>query len=276
MKFWAIISYTLRESLAKKTFMGFFVITTIVHLLFIFALNVDLVAGGKAALSLFGKAAPQAVDMEKLLFGFKQVMSGLAVLMLTGGIFLAIFATGSLVPNMLEKGSVDLLLSRPLARWQLLLGRYLGAVGLVAINVFYMTAGVWLIISLKIGLWHWPFLASGLIIIVVFAILFAIMTFIGVTVRNSGVSMMAAWFVMFFSPLLFQRDKIYALLSKKIYQWLLDGLYYLTPRTFEMGNMTRALVVGEPISDWSPLVQSLAVGAGFLLAAIVVFEKKDF
>jgi len=276
MKFWAIISYTLRESLAKKTFMGFFVIITIVHLLFIFALNVDIVSGGQAALSLFGKEAPRAIDMEKLMFGFKQVMSALAVLMLTGGIFLAIFATGSLMPNMLEKGSVDLLLSRPMARWQLLLGRYLGAVGLVAINVAYMTAGVWLIISLKIGLWHWPFLASGLIIIVVFAILFAIMTFVGVTVRNSGVAMMAAWFVMFFSPLLFQRDKIYALLSKKIWQWLLDGIYYITPRTFELGNLTRSLVAGEPIIDWMPLVQSLLVGAGFLSAAIVVFEKKDF
>ena len=276
MKFRAIIAYTLRESLAKKTFMGFFVITTIVHLLFIFALNVDIVSGGQAALSLFGKDMPQAVSMEKLLTGFKHVMSALAVLMLTGGIFLAIFATGSLIPNMLEKGSVDLILSRPLARWQLLLGRYLGAVGLVAINVFYMTAGVWLIISVKIGFWHWPFLLSSVIIIIVFAILYAIMTFVGVTVRNSGVSMMAAWFVMFFSPLLFERDKIYALLSKRIYQWILDGVYYLTPRTFELGNMTRAFVAGEPITNWMPLIQSLLVGTAFLTAAIVVFEKKDF
>jgi ABC-type transport system involved in multi-copper enzyme maturation permease subunit len=276
MKFRSMIAYTLRESLAKKTFMGFFVITTIVHLLFMFALNVDIVSGGQAAMSLFGKDIPETVDMEKLMIGFKHIMSGLAVLMLTGGIFLAIFATGSLVPNMLEKGSVDLILSRPIPRWQILLGRYCGAVGLVAINVFYMTVGVWLIISLKIGLWHWPFLASGLVIVATFAVLFAVMTFIGVTVRNSGVSMMAAWFVMFFSPLLFQRDKIYALLSEKIWQWLLDGIYYLIPRTFELGDITRRVVAGEPITDWSPLIQSVFVGVGFLSAAILVFEKKDF
>ncbi len=276
MKFRSMIAYTLRESLAKKTFLGFFVITTIVHLLFMFALNVDIVSGGQAAMSLFGKDIPETVDMEKLMIGFKHIMSGLAVLMLTGGIFLAIFATGSLVPNMLEKGSVDLILSRPIPRWQILLGRYCGAVGLVAINVFYMTVGVWLIISLKIGLWHWPFLASGLVIVATFAVLFAIMTFIGVTVRNSGVSMMAAWFVMFFSPLLFQRDKIYALLSEKIWQWLLDGIYYLIPRTFELGDITRRVVAGEPITDWSPLIQSVLVGVGFLSAAILVFERKDF
>ncbi len=276
MKFRAIILYTLRESLAKKTFMGFFVITTIVHLLFIFALNVDIVSGGQAAISLFGKDMPEELEMEKLMQGFKIMMSAFSILMLTGGIFLAIFATGSLIPNMLEKGSVDLILSRPIPRWQLLLGRYIGAVGLVAINVAYMTVGVWLIISLKIGLWHWPFLLSGVFIIIAFASLYAIMTFVGVTVRNSGVSMMAAWFVMFFSPLLLERDKIYALLSKKVYQWLLDGIYYIVPRTAELGKMTGEMVAGKPIVDWAPLVQSLVVGASFLAAAAFIFQKKDF
>jgi ABC-type transport system involved in multi-copper enzyme maturation permease subunit len=121
-----------------------------------------------------------------------------------------------------------------------------------------------------------PFLLSGVLIILVFGVLFAIMTFVGVTARNSGVSIIAAYLVIFFSPLLLARDKIYALLSQKVYQWLLDGIYYLTPRTTELGNMTRALVAGEPITSWSPLFQSLAVGAVFLLGAIYVFEKKDF
>jgi ABC-type transport system involved in multi-copper enzyme maturation permease subunit len=276
MKFLAIILYTLRESFAKKTFMAFFAVVTLVHLLFIFALTVDLVSGGLAMVQLFGNEVEQEIDFEKLRRIIIGIEAGMAIAMYGGGIFLSIFATASLVPNMLEKGSVDLMLSRPFARWQLLLGRYLGALSIVALNVAYLIGGAWLILSIKTGFWHLPFLMSGILIILVFGVLFAIMTFVGVTARNSGVAIIAAYLVIFFSPLLLARDKIYALLSQKIYQWLLDGIYYLTPRTAELGNVTRALVMGEPIASWTPLLQSLAVGAGFLLAAIYVFEKKDF
>jgi len=276
MKFLAIILYTLRESLAKKTFMAFFVVVTLVHLLFIFSVNVDVVSGGMAMVKLMGNDEQKEMAIEKLRDGIIKIESGLAMAMYVGGIFLSIFATASLVPNMLEKGSVDLMLSRPFARWQLLLGRYLGGLSIVAINVAYLIGGAWLILSIKTEFWHVPFLLSGVLIILVFGVLFAIMTFVGVTARNSGVSIIAAYLVIFFSPLLLARDQIYALLSQKIYQWLLDGIYYLTPRTTEVGNITRALVMGESIASWAPLYQSLAVGAGFLLAAIYVFEKKDF
>jgi ABC-type transport system involved in multi-copper enzyme maturation permease subunit len=276
MKFLAIILYTLRESLAKKTFMAFFIVVTLVHLLFMFSVNVDVVDGAMATVKLMGNEEQQEIAVEKLRDGIIKIESGLAMAMYVGGIFLSIFATASLVPNMLEKGSVDLMLSRPFARWQLLLGRYLGALSIVAINVAYLIGGAWLILSIKTEFWHVPFLLSGVLIILVFGVLFAIMTFVGVTARNSGVAIIAAYLVIFFSPLLLARDQIYALLSQKVYQWLLDGIYYLTPRTTEVGNITRALVMGESIASWAPLYQSLTVGAGFLLAAVYVFEKKDF
>ncbi len=276
MKFLAIILYTLRESLAKKTFMAFFVVVTLVHLLFMFSVNVDVVDGAMATVKLMGNDEQKEMAVEKLRDGIIKIEAGVATAMYVGGIFLSIFATASLVPNMLEKGSVDLMLSRPFARWQLLLGRYLGGLSIVAINVAYLIGGAWLILSIKTEFWHVPFLLSGLLIISVFGVLFAIMTFVGVTARNSGVSIIAAYLVVFFSPMLLARDQIYALLSQKIYQWLLDGIYYLTPRTTELGKITTSLVLGDAITSWTPLFQSLAIGAGFLMAAIYVFEKKDF
>ena len=276
MKFLAIILYTLRESLAKKTFMAFFIVVTLVHLLFMFSVNVDVVDGAMATVKLMGNDEQKEMAVEKLRDGIIKIEAVVATAMYVGGIFLSIFATASLVPNMLEKGSVDLMLSRPFARWQLLLGRYLGGLSIVAINVAYLIGGAWLILSIKTEFWHMPFLLSGVLIVAVFGVLFAIMTFVGVTARNSGVAIIAAYLVIFFSPLLLAREQIYALLSQKIYQWLLDGIYYLTPRTTELGKITTSLVLGETIPSWTPLFQSLAVGAGFLMAAIYVFEKKDF
>ena len=57
------------------------------------------------------------IDIEKLVLGFE---SGFSAVLYFLCIFLAIFATAHLVPRMQEKGTIDLYLSRPVARVKLL------------------------------------------------------------------------------------------------------------------------------------------------------------
>lgn len=273
-KVWAVCYYTFRESLARKTFIGFFVVSSIVLALLLLALNVDAVDGALASVTLFGKEAQGfEIDMRKLVMGIE---SALAAALFTGGLFFSIFATASLVPNMLDKGNIDWLLAKPISRPQLLVGRYLGGLLIVAFNVFYLIGGAWLILSLKTGIWHVPFLISGIMITAIFAVIFAFMVFLGVSLQNSAVAIMGAYLIMFFSPMLFQRDRIYALLSSKIYQWLLDGLYFLTPRTFEIGDMVRKTVMAEPLGSLNPLWHSLLLGGLFFGSALLIFRRKNF
>ncbi len=273
-KVWAVCFYTFRESLARKTFIGFFVVSSIVLALLLLALNVDAVDGALASVTLFGKEAQGfEIDMRRLVIGIE---AALATGLFTGGLFFSIFATASLVPNMLEKGNIDWLLAKPISRPQLLVGRYLGGLTIVAFNVFYLIGGAWLILSLKTGIWHTPFLISGVMIAAVFAVIFAFMVFLGVALQNSAVAIMGAYLIIFFSPLLFQRDRIYALLSNKIYQWLLDGLYFLTPRTFEIGDMARKMVMAEALGSLNPLWHSLLLGGVFFSSAMLIFKRKNF
>ena len=44
--------------------------------------------------------------------------------------------------------------------------------------------------SLKTGIWNFGFLLAGVMIVVTFAILFALMTFLGVTIRSGPFSLM--------------------------------------------------------------------------------------
>ncbi len=273
-KIWAVSYYTFRESLARKTFIGFFIISSIVLAILLLAINIDAVDGALAGLSIFGKEA-RGIDMElsKLVIGIEV---GLATALFTAGLFFSIFATASLVPNMLDKGNIDWLLAKPISREALLVGRYLGGLLVVAFNVFYLVAGAWLILSIKTGVWHLPFLLSGVLIIAIFAVIYAFMVFLGVSVQNSAVAIMGAYLIMFFSPMLVERDRIYALLSNKIWQWLLDGIYYLTPRTFEVGVMVKDTVLMEPIASWSPIWHSLALGVLFFSSAVLLLKRKNF
>ena len=273
MRIWSIIQLTFRESLAKRTFMAFLGISTLVCLLFLFALNLDIVDGAESYISLFGKDFDQAFPIEEIIFSIQSVI---AIGLFTGGVFMALFATSSLIPSFLEKGTIDLLISKPLKRWEILLGRYLGAVAIVAFNIFYLVIFSWLILSIKIGIWNVGFLMSGVMIVLTFAILFSLMTFLGIVVRSGPFSLMLTYLILFFSPLLLQRDNIYALLSSKYYGYFLDGLYHFLPKTAELGQITGQLVQGFPVDSWLPVLTSTGFGLFMLLLSQLVFNRKDF
>ncbi len=273
MKFWSIIQLTFRESLAKKTFIAFFGISTFICLLFMFALNLDIVDGMKSSISIFGKDIEKITEVEEIIWGIE---GGIAVMLFTAGIFMSLFATSSLIPNMLQPGYIDLFLTKPLSRFQILLGRFMGAVSIVAFNIFYLVIFSWIVMSVKTGLWNWGFLLAGLMIVITFAILFALVTFLGVVSRSSAFSLMMTYLILFFSPLLIQRDRIYALLSSKIYGYIVDGLYYILPKTAELGDMTQKLVRGVAVTSWMPLWTSLLFGGIIFVISGFIFQRKNF
>ena len=273
MKILAIVQLTFRESLAKKTFMAFFGLSTLVCLLFIFALNLDIVDGLKSSVSLFGKEIPEVKEIREVVLGIE---SAVAVFLFTGGLFMSLFATSGLITSFLRRGSIELIISKPLNRFQILLGRYLGAISIVAFNVFYLVIFSWLILSLKTGIWNWGFLLSGIMIVLTFAILYALMTFLSIVINSTAFSLMITYAILFFSPLLLQRDRIYALLSGKIYGVLLDGLYYFLPKTTELGDITRLLVQGSGITSWMALWSSMLFGIFMFGMSSYIFSRKNF
>ncbi len=274
-KIWAVIYYTFRESLARKTFITFFIISTITLLFLLFAVNLDIVDGALVGANIFGGEVRGGgrLNLEDLML---QVETALAGFIHVGGVFFAIFATASLVPNMLQKGNIDWLLSKPLARHWLLTGRALGAIAIVAFNVLYFVFGTWLIISMKTGVWHFEFLQSGFLIIFIFSIVYSFMVLLGVLIQNSAVSIMGAFVLIGLGSFLAGRDQIYAVLTNKFYQILLDGLYYATPRLVEMGKLATESILRQPSLDWSPIWHSLIVGVGYFALAIIAFKRKNF
>lgn len=269
----AIIELTFREAFARKIFMAFLGISTLVCLLFIFALNLDIVDGFQASVSFFGQKSGQLAQVADILHTLESII---AIGLFTGGLFLSLFATSNLIPGILQPGTIDLLISKPLSRAQILLGRYLGAVAIVAFNIFYLVLFSWLILSIKTGLWNFGFLASSLLIIATFAVFYGLMTLLALISRSGAFALMGTYFVLFFSPVLLQREQIYALLSHKFYGLILDGLYYFLPKSPELGKITSDLVLGAPVESWMPLWSSLIFGNFMLGISLFIFKKKNF
>jgi Cu-processing system permease protein len=268
-----IIQLTFREALAKKIIIAYLAISTFTCLLFLFAINLDIVDGFKSSVSIFGKEVAPSIEVDEIIFG---VEGAIAVMLYTVGLFMSCFATGGLMPSLLKPGFIDLFISKPVRRYEILAGRYLGAITIVAFNVFYLILFMWLILSVKTGVWNWGFILSGALIVFTFAVLYTMMTFISVITKSATLSLMFTYFIVFFSPLLLQRDKIYALLSSKIYGLLIDGLYYFLPKITELGNMTQQVTRNVSITSWMPVWSSLLFGVFLFVIAACIFQKKNF
>ncbi len=109
-----------------------------------------------------------------------------------------VIVTAGFVPNMLRKGAIDLLLTKPLARSTILLYKYIG--GLIFVFVLALAAygGIWIAIGLRTGVWAPGLLYCVLGVTFYFAILYACSTLVGVLTRNALVGIVVTvlfWFV---------------------------------------------------------------------------------
>jgi ABC-type transport system involved in multi-copper enzyme maturation permease subunit len=122
------------------------------------------------------------------------------------GILVGIVVTAFFIPNMLRKGTVDLLLVKPIRRPTLLVFKYLGGISFMFLNTAVVVGGIWLVLGLRSGIWAPGFLLSIPILTFFFAILYSVSTLAAVLTRSPVVAIMAtvvAWAVLFGVGLLY-------------------------------------------------------------------------
>jgi ABC-type transport system involved in multi-copper enzyme maturation permease subunit len=157
--------------------------------------GVDLVSGelriGFGAVHLeLGRDAEDAVRFFQLLMA-----GGIAD---TLGILLALLWTAGFVPSFLEPGSAAVLLVKPMPRWALLAGKYLGVLAFVGFQAAIFVGGTWLALGIKTSVWHPAYLLCVPVLVLHFAVFFSFSAFLGVCTRSTVVCVvgsLAFWFV---------------------------------------------------------------------------------
>jgi len=269
----AMIQDTFREALARKIFWGLFGLSTAMILFFLFLLRIDIVEGAVATVTLFGRSMNRATDVDRLVRG---TYAGIATFLYTWGMFLAVFASAGLIPSVLEPGRIELLLSKPVSRMHLLLGRYLGNVLVVACNIVYLVLGVWIIFGYKTGIWSKSFLFSIATTIFVFAVLLTVVVLVGVLFESAALATMIAVGLMIISPILAQNSTMMKLLSSEWSRQVWRGFYYTLPKVYDMGKMTLDMIRTGTFDSYLPVWSSAIFGAVMLVTALAVFARRDF
>ncbi len=115
-------------------------------------------------------------------------------------LLVSIVITAGFIPNMLQKGAIDLMISKPIGRSELLVYKYLGGLIFVTILMTIMVGSIYVALGLRTGFWSPKFLLIIPLMTFYFAVLYAVSTLAAALTRSTLMAILAtlvAWAVFF-------------------------------------------------------------------------------
>ena len=194
------------------------------------------------------------------------------------GVVIAIFIGIGLVSKEIEKRTLYTVLSRPVQRWEFIIGKFFGLAGTLVVNTIFMAVGVFAALLYVSHSFHAP---DGWILV---ALYFIILQFLIITA-------LALLFSSFSSPLLsavfafslfvigsFAEDlRGFAAMAQGASHWLATGAAYLVPNLASL-NVISSVAHNQPVNAQLILSNTLyaLVYAGMALCgAVVIFEHRN-
>jgi ABC-type transport system involved in multi-copper enzyme maturation permease subunit len=193
------------------------------------------------------------------------------------GILIAVFIGIGLVYKEIDRRTIFTIISKPIHRFQFILGKYLGLCLTLFINVAIMTAALIGIIYLGEGFWDLRLAVASAMI------LLELMVITGVAVLFSAFSTPALSAI--FTLSLFAIGRLLTDLrlfgeqyAGPLAREVIRGLYYLLPNLARFNvsaEVAHGLPLGEVISGMTVLYGGLYV-VTLLALTILIFQRRDF
>ncbi len=199
-------------------------------------------------------------------------------------LIISVVITGFFIPNMLRKGALDLLISKPIGRVQLLVYKYIGGLTFIFLVSSFTIGAVWLVMAARSNIWDPSFLLVIPALTFTFAVVYAVSTLVAVLTRSPIAAIMLSigfivvmWIVGFVKSL-FDRMKLSG--EQEIPEWaftLVDTINNVLPRYKDLDKLTTKVIVDANLPQGLSRLLGLLVefpsfggAVGVSLAFIVV------
>jgi len=214
-----------------------------------------------------------SIDIERLVV----INLGLTAVSLFGMVIAIFFGIG-LVSKEIEKRTLYTVLSRPVQRWEFIVGKFFGLAGTLVVNTFFMAIGVFaalLYVSHRFqGSDGWVLVALYFIILQ-----FLIITALALLFSSFSSPLMAAVFAFaLFVIGSFAEDlRGFAAMTQGVTRWLATGAAYLVPN-FSALNVISSVAHEQPVAGQLVLfntLYALIYAAMALCGAVLIFERRN-
>jgi hypothetical protein len=156
------------------------------------------------------------------------------------GLLLALVWTAGFLPTFLDPSAAAVLLAKPVPRWSLLVGKYLGVLAFVGFQAAVFVGGTWLALGLGTGIWDPLYLWCLPLLLVHFAIFFSFSTLLAVGTRSTVTCVIGSllfWFLCW--GMNYGRHAVVALPDLEGVSAALPALveagYWILPKPADMG-----------------------------------------
>jgi ABC-type transport system involved in multi-copper enzyme maturation permease subunit len=213
-------------------------------------------------------------------------------------LLLSTVVTAFFVPNMMRKGTIDLLISKPIHRWYLLVCKFVGGLSFMFINTVVIIVGIWLVLGFRTGLWSTGFLLGILVLTLQFAILYSVSVLAGVLTRNAIVSILVTcvwWFILYGVGNAYLITDMFreAEIMPTWVHTTIDTVHFVLPHYKDLDILSQRLIARELLPADSPDLQvidrltksikwatSLSITGGFIALLLALaswrFSAKDY
>src|SRR5215831_5122108 len=223
-----------------------------------------------AAAVLIGEVS---IAVEKLMV----INLGLASISLLG-VIIAVLAGIGLVSKEIEKRTLYTLLSRPVRRWEFILGKYLGLVGTLAVNTVLMGIGLFAAIAYVSRGLHpvdWWVLAA-LYFIILQVLIVCSLSILFSTFSSTLLSSLFS-FALFLVGSLHRDLTAIAQAAHGLQSWLVMAATYVVPNISTL-NIATSVAHGQPVAR-ALIVYNTLYSIGYVAtavsAAVLIFERRD-
>ncbi|PIE61908.1 MAG: hypothetical protein CSA29_00735 [Desulfobacterales bacterium] len=193
-----------------------------------------------------------------------------------GGTLIAIFVGIGMVYKEMEKRTIYIILSKPLARWQFLMGKYLGLSLTILVEVMVMTILLFALCAAYENAVPWPLLTAigpiyiEILVILAFAVFFSAFS----SPFLSGMFTLATFIIGHFT----QDLRLLAKTSEDaVFKTLADGVYYILPNLERLNYKTQVVhnlaIPGQELG--LSVVYAVCYIAVVLICAVFIFKRRD-
>jgi ABC-type transport system involved in multi-copper enzyme maturation permease subunit len=217
------------------------------------------------------------------------------------GTLLVLVWTAGFLPEFLHPSAAAVLLAKPVPRWVLLIGKYLGVLALVAFQAAVFIVGTWLAMGWATGIWLPGYLWAFPLLLLQFAAVYSASMMLATYARSTVACVFGAvgfWLICFAS----NYARHYAVTLSKLapempalppfFRWTVEAAYWALPKPADLailldsalgtGAHFSAIPAFSAVQEMGAFHPTLSIVSSLLSAAVLVaiaahqFQTTDY
>ena len=205
-----------------------------------------------------------------------EILLALVVAGTVGMLLLLLWASGFL-PEFLQPQAASMLLTKPVPRWALLVGKFCGVLAFTAAQITVFVVGTWAALGLRTGVWHPGYLVCIPLLTLQFAVLYSFSALLAVWTRNTVVCVVGS--LVFWAACasvnvgrlgaVLQTERSQTPTIAPIAQDLLEVGYWVLPKPVDLEAVSREALRTEQHFRPMPELKALESGRSSLVLSVL-------